>query len=57
MNKNGHKYIKCLDPEFIAKVGKLWMIVHQKPYVRAFRIIMLGMVRDIVCEEEGKQLN
>jgi hypothetical protein len=33
------------------------MIVHQNIYVLASRIITLGMVRGIVCEMKGKQLN
>jgi hypothetical protein len=33
------------------------MIVHQKPYVLASRIITLGMVKGIMCEQKGKQLN
>ncbi len=53
VNKNGHRYIECLDPKLIAKVGKLWMIMHQKPYVLAFRLITLGMARGIVCEEKA----
>jgi hypothetical protein len=51
-NKNGHRYIECLDPKLIAKVGKLWTPVHKKLYVFAFRIITLGMARDIMCEEK-----
>jgi hypothetical protein len=39
VNKNGHKYIECLDPELITKVEKLWMIIHQKPYVLASRFL------------------
>ncbi len=56
VNKNGHRYIERFDPKLIAKVGKFWMIMHQKSYVLAFRIITLGMARGIVCEEKGKQL-
>jgi hypothetical protein len=33
------------------------MIVHQKPYILASRIITLGMAKNIVCEQKGKQLN
>jgi hypothetical protein len=33
------------------------MIVHQKPYALASRIIMLGITRNIVCERKGKQVN
>jgi hypothetical protein len=57
VNKNGHHYIDCSDPKLIAKVERLWMIVHQKPYVLTSRIIKLGMARRIVCEMNGKQLN
>lgn len=52
-NKNGHRHIECLDPKLIAKLGKLWMIVHQKLYVLAFRIITLSMARDIMCEKKA----
>jgi hypothetical protein len=31
VNKNRHRYKKCLDLEFIVKVQWLWMIVYQKP--------------------------
>ncbi|CAK9272563.1 unnamed protein product [Sphagnum jensenii] len=57
VNKNGHQYINCLDPKLITKVERLWMIVHQKPYILASRIIILGMARGILCEQKGKQLN
>jgi len=50
VNKNGHQYINYLDPKLITKVERLWMIVHQKPYVLASRIIILGMARGIMCE-------
>jgi hypothetical protein len=33
------------------------MIVHQKPYVLASRIIILGMAKGFMCEQKGKQLN
>jgi hypothetical protein len=54
VNKNGHRYTKRSYPELIVKVERLWMIVHQKPYVLASRIIKLGMARRIVCEMKGK---
>jgi hypothetical protein len=54
VNKNKHCYTKCLDFELIAKVERLWMIIHQKLYVIASRIITLGMARGIVCEMKGK---
>jgi hypothetical protein len=54
VNKNGHRYTECLDPELIMKVGKLWMIVHQKLYVLVSKIITLNMARGTVCEEKGK---
>jgi len=57
VNKNEHQYINCLDPKLITKVERRWMIVHQKPYVLASRIIILGMARGIMCEHKGKQLN
>jgi len=31
VNKNRHRYKKCLDLEFIVKVQWLWMILYQKP--------------------------
>jgi hypothetical protein len=57
VNKNGHRYIQCLELELTAKVEKLWMIMHQKSYVLASRFITLSMARGIMCEEKGKQLN
>jgi hypothetical protein len=32
-------------------------IIHQKPYVLTGRVITLGMVKKLVCERNGKQMN
>jgi len=53
VNKNGHCYMECGNPMLIEKIERLWMIIHQKPHVLAKRVITLGMVRGIVCEEKG----
>jgi len=54
VNKNGHHYSECLDAAFIMKVQKLWMIIHQKPYVLAYKLITLSMAKGMVCELKGK---
>jgi hypothetical protein len=45
--------MECGNPMLIEKIERLWMIIHQKPHVLAKRVITLGMVRGIVCEEKG----
>ncbi len=50
MNKNEHHYTKCSDLELIAKVERLWMIVHENHYILASKIITLGMARGVVYE-------
>jgi hypothetical protein len=30
MNKNGHRYTKCVDLELIVKIENLWMTIYQK---------------------------
>jgi len=52
VNKNGHHYMECGNPMLIEKIERLWMTIHQKPHVLAKRVITLGMVRGIVCEEK-----
>jgi hypothetical protein len=42
---------------FIEKIERLWMIIHQKPHILVGRVITLGMVRCIVCEEKGISMN
>jgi hypothetical protein len=54
VNKNGHCYIECLGAMFITK---LWMTIHQKPYVLVSRLTTLGMARRIICEQKGKEMN
>ncbi len=54
VNKKGHHHTKCSNLELIVKVERLWMIVHQKPYVLASKIITLGMATGIVYEMKGK---
>jgi len=43
VNNNGHHYMECGDSKPIAKIENLWMIIHQKPYVFAKKMITLGM--------------
>jgi Fe2+ transport system protein FeoA len=33
------------------------MIIHQKPYVLASRLISMGMVRGLACEKMEKPMN
>jgi hypothetical protein len=40
-NKNGYNYEFTKDLVFIEKVKKLWMVVHQKPYLPTSRSISL----------------
>jgi len=58
MNRNGYNYVHKEDPNFIRKVRTLWMIVHQKPYLLASRLIPLGMLRRLTFEKvHGKNMN
>jgi len=58
VNKNGYSYVHNKDPNFIHKVETLWMIVHQKPYLHASKLIPLGMARGLMFEEfHGKHMN
>ncbi len=41
------------DPELIAKVEHLWMVVHQNFYVPIFYMIFLGMIKGMVMEFKG----
>jgi hypothetical protein len=54
VNKNGHHYSKCSNVAFIVKAKKLWINVHQKPYVLASKLITLSMARGMVSELKGK---
>ncbi len=56
-NKNGYSYVFNENPEIIAKVESLWMIIHQKTYVPASRIIFLGMARRVVMDLKGDKMN
>jgi len=56
-NKNGYSYVFNENPEMIAKMEGLWMVIHQKPHVHASRIISLGMARSIMIELKGKKMN
>jgi hypothetical protein len=33
VNKNGYKYMQCGDPELIARITNLWMVLHQKTWL------------------------
>lgn len=57
VNKNGYGYMFCEDPELIAKVENLWMIVHQKPHLPTSRLISLGMARGLVYDRKDKEMN
>ncbi len=44
-------------PRAYNKHENLWMIIHQKPYVLASRVITFCMARGLVCELNVKQMN
>lgn len=52
-NKNGYSYVFSEDLEMIAK----WMVIHQKPFFLASRIISLGMAKRVVLDLKGKKMN
>ncbi|CAM6022242.1 unnamed protein product [Sphagnum balticum] len=54
VNKIRHRYSKCSNATFIMTAKKLWMIIHQKPYVLASKLITLSMARRMVCELKGR---
>jgi hypothetical protein len=56
-NRNSYSYVHCENAKLIVKVKRLFMIVHQKPFVPATWIILVGMARGIVCKEKGKKMN
>jgi hypothetical protein len=35
----------------------LWIIIHQKPFFHASRIISLGMARRVMMDIKGKKMN
>ncbi len=51
------RYMECAVSNLIAKIENLWMIIHQKPYVLAGRVITLGMARGLIYKFNGKQMN
>lgn len=57
VNNNGYNYEFTKDLEFIEKVKKLWMVVHQKPYLPTLRLISLGMTRGLTYEKMAKKMN
>jgi len=57
MNKNAHSYMECAVSNLIAKIENLWMIIHQKLYLLAGRVIILGMAKGLIYEFNGKQMN
>jgi hypothetical protein len=57
-NKNKYSHVFNEDPMVIVKVESLWMVIHQKPFVLASRIILLGMARGVVMElNKGRKMN
>jgi hypothetical protein len=57
VNRNGYNYVHCENLELVVKVERLFMIIHQKSCVPATWIILVGMARGIVCEENRKKMN
>lgn len=57
VNRNNYSYVHCQNLKLIAKVKRLFVIVHKKPCVPATRIILVGMARGVICEEKGKKMN
>ncbi len=56
-NRNGYNYVFSENPEIIAKVEILWMIIHQKMCVPASRIILLGMAKKPIMDLKGDKMN
>jgi len=51
-------YVHNEDPYFIHKVETMGMIIHQKPYLLASRLIPLGTVQGLTFEKvHGKNMN
>jgi hypothetical protein len=57
VSKNGYKYISCNDPKLITRIGSLWMIVHQNPFLHASHLISKGMAKGIAYERKNKTMN
>jgi hypothetical protein len=53
VNKNGYRYTKCSNLEFIATIEKLWMIVHQKLHLLTSRTILLGWPKALFVNRKG----
>lgn len=49
--------MECGNLVLIEKIERLWMIIHQKPHILVGRVITLGMVRGVLCEEKGIPMN
>jgi hypothetical protein len=43
VNKNGYNHTFPGDLKYIKDIELLWMIIHQKPYLLASRLISLGI--------------
>jgi hypothetical protein len=52
-NKNGHNYVHSENFVLIAKVERLWMLVHQQTCVPTTRIVSLGFAKGMAMEVEG----
>lgn len=57
VNKNGYKYMQCGNPELIACIENLWMVLHQKTWLPSSCLILIAMAKGIVCEKGSHVMN
>jgi len=50
VSKNGHSYVLNQVLVLVEKIKKLWMVIHQKCYVLATRVVSLGFARRVAME-------
>jgi hypothetical protein len=56
-NKNCYSYVFNRDLGLMVKVEGLWMVIHYKFCILAFRITSLGMAKRLVMEMKGRKMN
>jgi hypothetical protein len=56
--KNGHNYVFSEDHVLIAKIERLWMLVHQRHVVPTTKLVSLGFAKGVAMEiVKGKKMN
>jgi hypothetical protein len=56
VNKNGCKYMQCGDPELIARIKNLWMVLDKKTWQASSCLIPIAMAMGIICKKKGNHV-